>query len=158
MEHPPDDLDDIYVKGLDFVKKSRITDLEFVYTPSQIALAAIHSSNPEAALEWAASKGVNVDIFAAMASQIKATVDLEGKEPDVEALREVDRRLRTCKNPVKTIGSAAYEQKKAEEDSQASEKRVSKALAARKSMEEEDPFGGTLQHNNEETPEPAQIL
>jgi cyclin H len=130
-----------------FVRSSRITDAEFIYSPSQIALAAVYSSQPTLAQRWAESKGMDMQLMEKTAGRIVAMVATDGKVPELERVREVDRRLRTCKNPEKTAGTAAYEQRKAEEDSVATEKRVHKALVAQRSMEMDDPFGGNLGKN-----------
>ena len=67
-----------------------------------------------------------------------------GHPPDVEAVREVDRRLRLCKNPEKVVGSKAYLARKAEEERHAEAKRSKKAEDIQRSMESEDPFGNTF--------------
>lgn len=78
--------------------------------------------------------------------EIASLVEREAKAIDVEAVREVDRRLRTCKNPEKTAGSVVYESKKAAETRRATERKDEKDANARQAMlEEEDPFGGNLQ-------------
>lgn len=75
---------------------------------------------------------------------IKAIILRDGSPPDVEAVREVDRRLRLCKNPEKIVGSNAYNKKLQEKEKKAEEKRKRKAEAARIAMEEGDPFGNEL--------------
>lgn len=149
LDNPPD-LGDQYAQALPFVRQSRITDCEFIYTPSQIAFAALHLQAPDATLRWAESKGMKTQKAEQVTSDIRALISRDGSPPDVESVREVDRRLRNCKNPHKTVGSSVYEQRLAEQDSQAMEKRVSKALATRLSMENEDPFGGKLRESNSE--------
>ena len=68
----------------------------------------------------------------------------EGVGPYVEVVREVDRRLRICKNPEKVKGSKAWLKKEKEAEEAAREKRVRKAEEARRAMEADDPFGGNL--------------
>ena len=75
---------------------------------------------------------------------IKALILRDGSPPDVEAVREVDRRLRLCKNPEKIPGTNAYNKKQQELERKADEKRRRKAEAARIAMEEGDPFGSVL--------------
>jgi len=65
------------------------------------------------------------------------------KLPGVEMIREVDRRLKLCKNPEKVVGSSAYLAKKAEEERVAAEKRTKKADEIR-NISGEDPFGSEL--------------
>ena len=79
-----------------------------------------------------------------MLEPIKAIILRDGSPPNVEAVREVDRRLRLCKNPEKIVGSNAYNKKLQEKEKKAEEKRMRKAEAARIAMEEDDPFGSEL--------------
>lgn len=149
MDEPPKELDEIYSRALEFVRRSRITDVEFIYTPSQISLTALHDQAPSVALLWIKAKELDSARLEELISCIKAAVDAWGKPPDVETVREVDRRLRTCKNPEKTIGNPVYETKKAEAEGEKEEKRVSKALKARLTLENEDPFGGSLRNGGQ---------
>lgn len=55
-------------------------------------------------------------------------------------IREVDRRLKLCKNPEKVVGSSAYLAKKAEGERLAAEKRTKKADEVRNNIGG-DPFG-----------------
>lgn len=59
-------------------------------------------------------------------------------------MREVDRRLKLCKNPEKVVGSKAYAKKQDEAERKAEEKRRRKAAETRKAMEDGDPFGSEL--------------
>lgn len=59
-------------------------------------------------------------------------------------MREVDRRLKLCKNPEKVVGSKAFLARKAEEEKKAEDKRNRKAEEARRAMEDGDPFGEEL--------------
>jgi cyclin H len=87
---------------------SRLTDAEFIYAPAQIALASLYLASSELAEQWARAKGLNqtgLDV-------IKDAAEMIGKESkgggiDVELVREVDRRLRLCKNPEKIPGTKA---------------------------------------------------
>lgn len=127
------------------MRKSRLTDCEFIYTPSQIALAAFHAHSEELAKNWAASKGADESVISNLCKEIGSIVEREAKTIDVEAVREVDRRLRTCKNPEKTAGSVVFESKRAAEDQRVSERNNEKLARERQAMqEEEDPFGGKL--------------
>lgn len=144
VQDPPADLYDIYRKALEFIRKARLTDCEFIYTPSQIALAAIHELSAELAMRWAVTKGMDEATANRICKDISSVVEREVKVIDVEAVREVDRRLRTCKNPEKTAGSVVYESKKAAEVKRASERKDEKLANARQAMENEDPFGGNL--------------
>jgi len=63
-----------------------------------------------------------------------------GRAPNIESVREVDRRLKLCKNPEKVIGSKAYLARKREEDRKVEEKR-NKKVGSQKGIDESDPFG-----------------
>ncbi|KAK0481870.1 cyclin-like protein [Armillaria novae-zelandiae] len=70
--------------------------------------------------------------------RVKAIIQSSSRPPDVESVREVDRRLRLCKNPEKVVGSKAYLARKAEQEKKAEEKRSRKAAEV---GEDDDPFG-----------------
>ena len=94
------------------------------------------------ASSWASSKGVSSIL--GVASIISAIIEQNGVGPDVEQVREVDKRLRLCKNPEKVVGSKAYLAKKAEEEAKAKEKRTKKAEDIKRAIEEGDLFGQEL--------------
>lgn len=76
---------------------------------------------------------------------IKCLITSQGHTPDVEAVREVDRRLRICKNPEKVIGSKAYLARKLEDERLAEEKRSKKAAEMQEGANNNsDPFGNEL--------------
>ena len=58
-------------------------------------------------------------------------------------IREVDRRLKLCKNPEKVVGSSAYLAKKAKGERLAAEKRTKKADEVRTNTVG-DPFGDEI--------------
>ncbi|KAH9857898.1 cyclin-like protein [Lenzites betulinus] len=141
-----EELSRAYEAAVGHVRSARLSDAEFIYTPSQIALACFSIASPMLASAWAHAKFPStphppvLDIL----DSIKALILREGSPPDVEAVREVDRRLRLCKNPEKIPGSNAYVKKQQEKERRADEKRLRKAEAARIAMEEGDPFGSEL--------------
>ncbi|KAG1716556.1 hypothetical protein ID866_608 [Astraeus odoratus] len=150
----PEDLRprEVYESALKHVRTSRFTDAELIYTPSQIALAALSLVSPSLSQKWVASKRP-ADPEAAEALQqtlertcsaIRDMITQHGQPPDVEAAREVDRRLRLCKNPEKVVGSRAYLARRAEDERRAEEKRNRKAHDIRKGTEGGDPFGSEL--------------
>ncbi|KAH7880566.1 cyclin-like protein [Lentinula edodes] len=149
----------IYESALIHVRAARLTDAEFIYTPSQIALACISLTAPDLAKKWLESKE-NIPLpenrtdipprpsattlFASIEA-IKSIITNAGKVPDVEAVREVDRRLRTCKNPEKVVGTKAYLARKAEAEKKAEEKKNKKAEIQKASgAADTDPFGDPL--------------
>ncbi|KAG6381318.1 cyclin-like protein [Boletus reticuloceps] len=140
---------DLYEKALKHVRDSRFTDAELIYVPSQIALVALSLASPFLAQKWLDSKssGVGESCSETLQSVVVAIKDLivhTGHPPDVEAVREVDRRLKLCKNPEKVVGSKAYLVRKAEEERKAEAKRNKKAQDIRRAEEGDDPFGNAL--------------
>lgn len=142
---------DVYDIAIKHVRASRFTDAELIYTPSQIALASLALASPLLAERWADSKAA-----AGAAQPLSATLDPTlglvkyiitqmGHPPDVEAVREVDRRLKLCKNPEKVPGSKAFLARQAAEQRRAEEKRNKKAEDVRKAVTEGgNPFGSEL--------------
>ncbi|KAF8622235.1 hypothetical protein AX15_007175 [Amanita polypyramis BW_CC] len=146
----------VYDTALSHVRASRLMDIEFIYTPSQIGLAALSLAEPEAAAKWIETK-VSADASDAelSAARLKSVIETiqslilsSGKPPDVESVREVDRRLRICKNPEKVPGTKAYLAKKAEEERLAEEKRARKVEVLQKTVVV-DPFGEELENTAE---------
>ncbi|KAH9982454.1 cyclin-like protein [Lactifluus volemus] len=129
-----EELQQIYDTALQHIRTSRLTDLELIYPPSQIALAF--------AASWARSK--NADTALEAIKSIKRTITQDGDIPSVEVVREIDLRLKICKNPEKVVGSKAYLAKKAKEEREEELKRMRKAESVRKAVELGDPFGEEL--------------
>lgn len=96
---------------MEHARMSRLTDAEFIYAPSQIALASLYLASETHAEQWAKAKGVgsgdNFNIIKEVAQMIGRESDIGGGI-NVELVREVDRRLRLCKNPEKIPGTKAY--------------------------------------------------
>lgn len=126
-----------------------MTDAELLFTPSQIALSALSLVAPDIASQWSKLKVHQEHVDTRLASntfknvieEVKHIITTQGHGPDVESVREVDRRLKICKNPEKVAGSKAYQAKKQEEERKAEEKRNKKAADATRLMYEGDPFG-----------------
>ncbi|KAJ8515246.1 hypothetical protein ONZ45_g7289 [Pleurotus djamor] len=139
----------IYDQALVHVRESRLTDAELLYTPSQIALAAVGIVAPEMASRWSQSKlsslgsTVPLNAFNASIDELKNLITAFGHPPNVEDVRDIDKRLRICKNPEKVVGSKAYLAKKAEEERKAEEKRNKKAEQIQINLAQGgDPFSG----------------
>ncbi|KAF5374784.1 hypothetical protein D9758_000140 [Tetrapyrgos nigripes] len=139
----------VYDTALNHVRASRLTDAEFLYTPSQIALAAFSLTAPEIAQQWLESKQtlsessptkIGSGVLGSIET-IKSIIINAGQRPETEAVREVDRRLRLCKNPEKVVGSKAYLARKAEEEKKAEERRSRKVASTGEGV---DPFGDEL--------------
>ncbi|KAG1757421.1 cyclin-like protein [Suillus lakei] len=141
---------DVYDIAIKHVRASRFTDAELIYTPSQIALASLALASPLLAERWADSKAVtSAQPFSATLDptlgSIKYIITQMGHPPDVEAVREVDRRLKLCKNPEKVPGSKAYLARQATEQRRAEEKRNKKAEDVRRAVTQGgNPFGSEL--------------
>lgn len=120
-----------------------MTDAELIYTPSQIALASLDLASPEIANQWIRYK--DAESVLPIMESIKDMITRDSAGPDVEAVREVDKRLRLCKNPEKVPGSKAFMAKKAEEETKAEEKRTKKAGDMKRAVEAGDPFGDELE-------------
>lgn len=142
----------MYDAALGHIRASRLTDAELIYAPSQIALAGLSLAAPDLASQWLRSK-ISSDAPDSLLSSatlhnvidtIKSLITYSGHPPDVESVREVDRRLRLCKNPEKVVGTKAYLTKKAEDEKKAEEKRNKKAVEVTKAMNDGDPFGDAL--------------
>ncbi|KAF9015305.1 cyclin-like protein [Cyathus striatus] len=135
----------VYDSALSHVRSSRLTDAELIYTPSQIALAAMYLVSPDVALKWShwkmgtTSQGLGTDVQLIIETVV-GIITKEGHAPVVESVREVDRRLKLCKNPEKVPGTKAYLAKKAHEERKAEEKRIKKATEVEKATQG-DPFG-----------------
>jgi len=148
------------------INQLRLTDAEFLYTPSQIALAAYHLHAPSLAERWLASKieRRNASTLRSveakkeeeeeqkkmdrMLSDLKQTVlvpvqdliEQASRSVDVEAVREVDRRLRYCKNPEKDPSSSLYKKRQAERENELSTKKAKKDQTLRGEQEANNPF------------------
>jgi cyclin H len=71
---------------------------------------------------------------------LTALIHAQGAMPDVDAVREVDRRLKLCKNPEKVPGTRAFLARQAADEDAAAVKRARKATAAQQAMDAGDPF------------------
>lgn len=103
----PESIKDIYNAAIDHVRMSRLSDAEFIYSPSQIALASLYLASEELAEKWARAKGLTQENLAVIKG-VAQTISCESDGSiDVEMVREVDKRLRLCKNPEKIPGTKA---------------------------------------------------
>jgi cyclin H len=143
---PIEPISQAYTDALPHVRASRLTDAELIYPPSQIALACLYLSSPPLAEQWLRTKCTEIEVGTIFQSirQIATMIEQEGGLPDVEVVREIDRRLKLCKNPAKVVGSRAYLQKQAEEIAKANAKRARKAEESRSKSAANDPFGGDI--------------
>jgi len=78
--------------------------------------------------------------------EIMVMITSHGHPPNIEAVREVDRRLKLCKNPEKVVGSKAYLARKRDDERIVEEKRSKKVAESQREIDDdEDPFGNELQ-------------
>lgn len=135
-----------YPRAHSTILSLRITDAEFLYTPSQIALAAFHTVDPALTEKWLETKlelstksairkppadehtpsmqsvlGDIVNPIVALAEAAKA-----GKLTDIEKVRAVDRRLRFCKNPEKDPNSSLFKKRQRDQEIAAMNKKAKK--------------------------------
>jgi cyclin H len=139
---PSEELQRIYDTALQHIRTSRLTDVELIYPPSQIALACLSLAHAEIAASWARAKDADTALEAI--KSIKRMITQDGDIPSVEVVREIDLRLKICKNPEKVVGTKAYLAKKAKEEREEEIKRLRKAESVRKAVEQGDPFGDEL--------------
>lgn len=141
----------MYEKAYEKIRLSRLTDAELIYIPSQIALAALCLAAPDLSQQWLSSKvsdngtdgRLALSAMQNVIGQIQHLIESKSAVPGIDVVRVIDRRLKTCKNPEKVIGSKLYLAKKAEEEHKAEERRNKKAETIRQSMKV-DPFGSAL--------------
>lgn len=95
------------------LRQARLTDLEFLYLPSQIALAAFHLADEGLTESWLSVKavlntqeGLGMDEMRKVIAEIKPILVKAKQSVDLESVRNVDKRLRYCKNPEKDPNSA----------------------------------------------------
>jgi cyclin H len=102
-----DTAQDLYNTAMDHVRASRLTDVELIYTPPQISLACLHMVLPDLAEKWAQEKGMYSELLVNTLRHIAQIIQQDGLGPNVEVVRQVDRRLKLCMNPEKIVGTKA---------------------------------------------------
>lgn len=144
-DSPANPPSEVYDAALNYVRASRLTDAELIYTPSQIALAAFSLAAPVISIAWLKNKAPSESsALDSLLEDIKSLITSHGRNPNVDAVRDVDRRLKLCKNPEKVVGSKAYCMKKAEDEKKAEERRSKKAIEIQNAVANGDPFGNEL--------------
>ncbi|KAG8923288.1 hypothetical protein FRC03_005211 [Tulasnella sp. 419] len=136
-----------YEAALTHVRASRLTDVELIYTPSQIALTCYHLVAPELAEAWGRSKITDqneYDSLFEVVRTIEIVIQQDGSGPEVEVVREVDKRLRICTNPEYVPGSKAYLAKQAQIETEAAAKRAKRAEEVKRESMMDNPFGNDL--------------
>ena len=93
---------------------SRLSDVEFLYTPSQIGLACFQLADPNlvsAFLDWRYQSspemyGISRERLDTIVKQIGELIIEHKEEVDLKAVKGIDKRLKMCTNPAKVPGSA----------------------------------------------------
>ncbi|WWC72167.1 uncharacterized protein I206_106127 [Kwoniella pini CBS 10737] len=160
-------------EALKYLSQSLLTDLEFIYTPSQISLACFHISNPkviEDFLDFRYSSfkpnttpsldedqeskdennqlpyGMTKDRLLEILSDIEKVIKMDGSiDIDMKKVKEIDKRLKNCTNPEKIPGTALYVKRKREKEvNEAANKAAKTSKAARATLDRESVFGSIL--------------
>ncbi|KAG8906216.1 hypothetical protein FRB99_007362 [Tulasnella sp. 403] len=132
--------DEEHASALAWVRASRMTDVELIYTPPQIALACLHLASPALAERWAGLMSPNDgDALMDIVRRIEEMIERDSQPPNIEVVRDIDKRLKICTNPEKVVGSKAYLAKQAEVEEEAARKKAKKAEDVRLALER-DPF------------------
>lgn len=108
------------VKALEQVAASRLTDVEFTHSPSQIGLASLRLVDRDLVdsfLDWKYGKwdaeteggelyGIPQQRLMEILTEIEGTIR-RGAEPiDMKQVKGIDKRLKSCTNPEKVPGTA----------------------------------------------------
>ncbi|KAF8761114.1 GYF domain [Rhizoctonia solani] len=137
--------------ALQHIRNSRLTDAELIYTPSQIAIACLYLADPQLAETYLSQKGSGNML--SVVQEAAAMIERDGKGTDVGLVREIDFRLKTCKNPERVKGSKRltrdvwdrYEARQAKADAAADKKRALKATASLEArMSQDEMFGPSI--------------
>lgn len=127
----PEAIKDILNAAREHVRTARLTDAEFLYPPSQIAAGAFWLASETLTEQWAKAKGLTASELEPI-KEVARMIEREnepGGRINIELVRDVDRRLRLCKNPEKIPGTNAYKRKQAAAEAAANEKRAKKLAA-----------------------------
>lgn len=107
--------------ALESLRWSRYSDAEFIYTPSQVALACFRIANAELVdsfleFRYAAASttegaglpyGMPLDDLLRLTKEIEGVIRAAGKgEFDIKHIKDIDKRLKSCTNPEKIPGTA----------------------------------------------------
>ena len=99
-------------KTLEHLSTARLTDVEFLYTPAQIALTCWRMSDRTLVSTYLDSKYADPLAFGMERPRLEEILDeietvIAGvPEMDMKKVKDVDRRLKGCTNPEKIPGTA----------------------------------------------------
>lgn len=137
---------------------SRGTDAEFLFAPSQVALACWRLAARELVDAYLVEQYAEAEATGAptpygapredllrIISDVEDIVRAGTGDLDLKKVKEVDKRLKACTNPEKIPGTALYIKRKAEQDDKASEAKAEKVAQARARAEaDEFVFGAPI--------------
>lgn len=115
QDTPISTIEQVFTQASALIKIARLSDLEFFYMPSQIALAGFYTIDAALVESWLLAKQPGVtndnsiehqDVLQLLQRIAQEMKDI--KEPKVEDVREVDKRLKFCRNPEKDPNSSLY--------------------------------------------------
>ncbi|BGP16969.1 hypothetical protein JCM10213_007415 [Rhodosporidiobolus nylandii] len=131
------------------VRASRLTSVEFIYTPAQIALACFRLAEPSLADKWLGAKEERLEkgkgkegedaggtsqeqlereALLMLLDELQVVVSEAQKNPvDKKRAADVDKRLKLARNPEKDPNSALYKKRKAEEEAAREAKELARA-------------------------------
>jgi len=101
-----------------YLAHSRLTDAEFLFSPSQIALACFRTADEELVdgfLDWRYDQvseendvpyGILKAKLSAIVRDIQLLVTQGAAELDLKKIKGIDKRLKSCTNPEKVPGTA----------------------------------------------------
>ncbi|GAA5940602.1 hypothetical protein JCM1841_000655 [Sporobolomyces salmonicolor] len=126
-------------KAHSFVRASRQTAAELIYTPSQIATACLRLADPSLVDTWLRAKTEHAaaqkqkgaeegEVMIQLLDQVgEMVLEVQRTPLDKAKVKDADRRLRWASNPEKDPKSALFKKRKAEEEAQREEKERAKA-------------------------------
>ena len=144
--------------AIDYLAHSRLTDAEFIYTPSQISLASLRLSNPsliDSFLEWRYSTasedeappyGLPRDRLLSIISDLEKLIQQGSAGLDLKKIKGIDKRLKSCTNPEKVPGTALYIKRKQEIEAAAAADRAQKAAKVQQTLSDMDMVFGDIIH------------
>ncbi|KAG8742917.1 hypothetical protein FRC12_015197 [Ceratobasidium sp. 428] len=133
----------VHATALSHMRAARLTDAELIYTPSQIAIACVYLADSRMAETYLGSQGSGNMLNTVQ--EAAGMIERDGKGADVALVKDIDRRLKLCKNPERVPGTKLYEARQAKVDAAAEKKRSLKAASTQESLKsQEEMFGPSI--------------
>lgn len=143
-------LDGLFAEARQLIRLSRLTNAEFLYSPSQIALACYSMVNNTLADEYIAWKKGDFSAEEPSGAAIEGVISLINTQKTrgglkKDSVQDIDKRLKLWQDPSKVEGTAMYRLKQEELEQQDLDKRTKRQLEAEKSnYEGQSVFGEPL--------------